>query len=176
MSQPERQQSIMGEMVAPSISLRDCGPADSELLLAWGNDPAVRASAFSTAIIDSEEHQAWFARKMVDPHCRIYLAENGQGMSVGQVRFDWEGTEAEIDVTLASDQRGRGLGAALIGEGVARLVVEQPQIVAIHAHIKPENQASLAAFKRAGFSGEETVVVGGSKAIHCVRRTGNEEK
>lgn len=148
-----------------NLRLRPATADDSELLLAWRNDPVTRASAFSSAPISAEEHADWLARKLSDPRSLILIAELG-GRPVGQVRLDAVSDEvAEMDVGVAPDDRGRGIGgAALVAaarEAPARLGVRR-----LRALVKLENEASLRAFRAAGF--EPTSPAIGGEAIELV--------
>jgi len=150
------------------LRLRPAREDDSRLLWDWANDPQVRGTAFSSAPIPWEQHQAWFASKMKDPDCRILVAEDEQGKAVGQFRVDWRSDrDGEIDVSVSSAFRGAGYGSLLIELGVSTVFAERGD--RLHAFVKSENQASRRAFERAGFAslGEESVQ--GQRAIHYIR-------
>lgn len=140
------------------LQLRPAVPEDARLLWEWVNDPAVRQSAFSTAPIPWEGHQAWFTRRLGDPDCHLWLAQDDSGQPVGQVRFEVEDGIATVDVSVCPRQRGRGYAPKLLRLGVAALAEQRPG-VAVRAWIKPGNTASRQSFSRAGFrvTGEEIV-------------------
>jgi len=147
------------------LRLRPARETDCRQLWEWANDPQVRSAAFSRATIPWEQHQAWFASKMKDPNCRIFVAENEQGKAVGQFRVDWRSAgDGEIDVSVAAECRGAGVGAVLIDMGTNRAFEGRPG--RLHALVKAENQASRRAFEAAGFTslGEEDAH--GQRAIH----------
>jgi UDP-2,4-diacetamido-2,4,6-trideoxy-beta-L-altropyranose hydrolase len=151
-----------------NLRLRPAREDDGRLLWEWANDPQVRVAAFSWQPISWEQHQAWFASKMKDPSCRIFIAEDGGGRPVGQFRVDWRSQqEGDIDVSVASEFRATGKGSALIDMGSSRALLETGGC--LHALVKVGNQASRRAFERAGFRtlGEE--VVQGCHAVHYVR-------
>jgi RimJ/RimL family protein N-acetyltransferase len=54
-------------------------------------------------------------------------------------------------VTLAPQARGRGLGAAALIEAAAEGLA-RPGVELVCAHVKPQHEASLRAFARAGFT------------------------
>jgi RimJ/RimL family protein N-acetyltransferase len=73
------------------------------------------------------------------------------GSPIGHVRVSPQANgAAEIHVVLASDARGRGLGAAVLVQASARALADS-EVALLCAHVKPENQASLRTFARAGF-------------------------
>lgn len=153
--------------MSSTLALRRAGPADSHTLWEWRNAPDVRATAFSPDPISWEDHERWFARKIADPLCLLFIAEDDEA-PLGQIRFDVGegGTEAEISVSVQRAHRRRGVGTALIEEGIQAAAAEGLRTV--HAYIKPENEASVRAFVRAGFVSAGTTEVRGAEALHYI--------
>jgi RimJ/RimL family protein N-acetyltransferase len=151
--------------------MRRAQESDSRLFWEWANDPQVRAAAFSSDPISWEQHNVWYASKMKDPDCRIFVAENGQGLAVGQFRVDWHDLEGEIDVSVSAKCRGSGYGAVLIDLGVRSAFMERGE--RLHAFVKTDNQGSRRAFEQAGFTnlGEESIRR--HSVIHYVRSREN---
>lgn len=144
------------------LTHRPARPADSQLYFDWANDSDTRRQSFNSNPISLETHAVWFARKLADPSALMLVFENEAGEAVGQVRFERIpvadlSDEIIIGVSVDAKQRGRGLASQLIERGGA-VCREQWGAVAIHAYIKPDNQASVRAFERAGFtlSGESS--------------------
>jgi RimJ/RimL family protein N-acetyltransferase len=132
------------------MTVRDAGPADEDLLLAWANEPEVRQAAFNSEPIDAATHARWFAGKLADADTALLIAER-DGRPVGYTRLERVDPRlAEIGVLIGARDRGRGLGAELIAlgtrTGAAKLGVER-----VLAHVKPGNEASLRAFRAAGY-------------------------
>ena len=132
-----------------TLQLREASENDAKILFAWVNDPIVRASALSQDPIEWEGHETWFNKKLSDDSCFIFIAEDS-GTAIGQIRFDIEGTKAEVDVHLAPDQRGKGYGSLLISEGAKKIFAES-DINVINALVKEENEASKKVFLKAAF-------------------------
>jgi RimJ/RimL family protein N-acetyltransferase len=133
------------------VSLRPAQPADRDRLLAWRNEPAVRAASRSTAEVAPAEHEAWFARRLADPDTRIFVVEHG-GEPVGQVRVDrLHGRRGEIHVALAATARGRGFAAPALADG-ARRGAQELGLDVVEANVRADNEPSLRAFARAGFA------------------------
>lgn len=134
----------------PRLALRRARPDDAARLLAWRNDAATRQWFLDPSRVEPAAHRAWFARRLEDPACRIYIAEAG-GVAVGQLRLDRRGTAAaEVSFSVDRRHRGRGYGTLLLKRapaaaqrdfGIGRLV----------AHVKPDNVPSAIAFLKAGF-------------------------
>jgi RimJ/RimL family protein N-acetyltransferase len=142
------------------VNLRPARPEDEGLLLAWRNEPTTRVASLSADEITPEEHHAWFARKLQDPSCAILIIEE-EGRPVGQVRLDrLDPGLAEVNIGLAPESRGRGLGR----EALRRVVLAAPNLLGVRsvkALVKRGNDASLASFAAAGFRviGEHDAVV-----------------
>lgn len=122
---------------------------DTKMVWEWANDPDVRSNSFSPDPILFDSHKAWFARRLADPRCRIFIATR-DGAPVGQVRFECEGPHAVIDISVASAMRGRGFGSLLLLRAVERYHAEFPAM-GLTAEIKHGNLASRAMFRAAGF-------------------------
>lgn len=152
---------------ALELRLRPARQKDCRLLWEWANDPAVRAASFSSDFIPWEEHQSWLRTKLSDPTCHYYILLSEEGVPVGQVRFDASGDEAEGNVSIAPNLRGRGYGALGIQIASERLFRETA-VSRIYAHIKPDNNASIQAFTEAGYQTAGTKVVKGHKALRMV--------
>jgi UDP-2,4-diacetamido-2,4,6-trideoxy-beta-L-altropyranose hydrolase len=130
------------------LRLRPALESDVELFFAWANEPSVRAQALNPSAIPWSRHRSWFAAKLIDPACQMFVLE-ARNLPVGQIRFDREGDHARVDYSLDVIARGRGWGARLVSMGAKRLHDAGPAILL--AEVKEENAASLAVFGRLGF-------------------------
>jgi len=156
------------------LRLRPARQDDCKLLWEWANEREVRASAFSSDPIPWEEHVRWFMRKLHDPRCFLFIAVDNEDTPLGQVRFDIvRDGEAEIDVSIDRDKRGLGYGALLLSKAVKE-VIRVTHIRAVHAFIKPNNEASMRAFERAGFKRLSIENVRGNVAVHYIRTRSDE--
>lgn len=140
-----------------SLRLRHATLADADLIWRWANETGVRDSSFSSAEIPWSDHIDWYRRKLLDASTLIYIAEDAQGRPVGLVRFDQEDSVCIISVSVSANRRGKGLGTRLIQAGCEHLF-ETTSAETVAAYIKPENMASIRAFKRAGFQGFDKVI------------------
>ena len=142
------------------LTYRTAQPADARLYFDWANDPDTRQQSFNSAPISLETHTGWFTRKLADPNALLLVFSNDSGQPVGQVRFERTPIadmpdEIIIGLSVDAKQRGKGMAVQLIRQGCL-VCRKRWGAVTIHAYIKPENQASVRAFERAGFklSGE----------------------
>jgi RimJ/RimL family protein N-acetyltransferase len=151
---------VVARFVEDNVWLRPAHEEDCRLVWDWANEPSVRAASFTTDFIPWEKHQEWFRTKLQDPNCAFFLALDGTGTPVGQVRFDRNQDDVVISVSLAPECRGRGIGKTVIQKG-ARKVFSSWGSKRIQALIKVENESSHRAFLSAGFSPLDKVVVKG---------------
>lgn len=160
---------VVAAVRGATMRVRDAAPADRDRLLTWVNDPVTRSSAFSTDAVTPAEHDAWFARKLADPSCRIYIVEDSQVGPLGQVRFDREGDEATIDLSVAATHRGEGRGPAVLDAAVRRYFSDE-DTEAVVGLVKAENAASIRTFDLAAFVGPVQYRRNGVTTLRYVRR------
>lgn len=160
---------VVQQMQIHSLALRPAQIEDSRLIWEWANDPTTRLNSFSTELIPWESHLAWFKAKLADPHHVFFLALDAAGMPVGQARYQLNGEEAVISVSLAPAQQGQGYGSRIIQLASERVLAEKAVRI-IHAYIKPGNPASIRAFTKAGFIPEGSPMTPECHPLHFVRR------
>jgi RimJ/RimL family protein N-acetyltransferase len=144
------------------VRLRAARAEDEGRLLLWRNDAAARAASFASHTIEPDEHHRWFVRKMNDASCVLLIVEL-DGQPVGQVRLDRVDADiAHVSIGLAQEARGRGVGRAALRLATA-VAADRLAVTTVEAHVKPDNAASLLAFKAAEFelvrSDAESVVL-----------------
>lgn len=141
---------VVRAMHHPQLVVRRALATDAERLFRWANDPVTRAASFQTSTIAWPDHLRWFDRKRADARTRLYVGESPRG-PIGQVRFDLhEDGSATIGVGLAHEHRGQGLAAPLLTTALEEMRATTA-VGDVVAEIKPDNQASLRSFARAGF-------------------------
>jgi UDP-2,4-diacetamido-2,4,6-trideoxy-beta-L-altropyranose hydrolase len=145
------------------VEVRPVEASDSDLLLAWANDPIVRENSLSPQQITKAAHEKWFEETLSSSTRHQYVALLGS-QPVGQIRFDAAGEAWEVGVSVAPTMRGLGLGTTIIEAGLRKLKEDEPGAQRVRALIRPTNTASLRAFRRAGFVGNEM----SERATHTV--------
>lgn len=160
---------VVMNLRAGSLRLRQADENDCRLIWEWANDPQARAVSFSQELIPWEEHVQWFTTKLHSPSCYFYVATDSNGVPVGQIRYDLDGREAVVSVSLAPGARGKGTGSALIAAG-SRAFFQASEANVIHAYIKPGNEPSVRAFLKAGYRSAPTAQVRGQEAQHFILR------
>jgi len=141
---------VVRNLTRNNIELRTATVADADRLFTWRNDPAVRAASRIPDIIDRVTHQTWVASsvKNVD---RILLIGEREGASVGVVRFDLRGVEAEISIYLVPGPHPPGQGRSLLQCAERWLAVSRPAIERIRARVLAGNERSARLFLGAGY-------------------------
>jgi phosphinothricin acetyltransferase len=121
----------------------------------WPGVAAIYAEGIATRNatfeLDVPSWDAWDASHL--PEFRLVAEEAGRllgwaALSGVSERCCYAGV-AENSIYVAAEARGRGVGAALLGELVER--AEQAGIWTIQTGIFPENEASVALHRRCGF-------------------------
>jgi UDP-2,4-diacetamido-2,4,6-trideoxy-beta-L-altropyranose hydrolase len=123
---------------------------DAALLWRWANDAETRRNAFDPAPIPYEAHVGWLERRLASATTRLLIFSDEAG-PVGQVRFDVAGGMAEIDIAIAPERRGQGLGTAMLREALTGLRAEWGERIRPRAHVLAHNERSLRMFRRCGF-------------------------
>ena len=151
-----------------SLVVRYANADDCRLIWELANDPEVRAASFSTEPIPWETHQLWFAQKVADEQTLLLIAQDDRGIPVGQVRFDLQGCDAELHVSLFKEKRGSGLGVPAIHAALQELFATR-HCKGVHAYVKPDNIASAKLFESAGFVNVGKKIVREHSALHFIR-------
>jgi UDP-2,4-diacetamido-2,4,6-trideoxy-beta-L-altropyranose hydrolase len=157
------------------LQLRAAREGDCRLLWEWANDPDVRAQSFSSERIPWETHVSWFNAKLAETRstaskCRLFVAEDEDGMAIGQIRFELRADAGwDVGISLSSGSRGRGVASELIETGVRELMKRNGSS-RIHAYVKPENEPSVKSFERARFEKLGVEQVRGHRAVHLIYR------
>jgi UDP-2,4-diacetamido-2,4,6-trideoxy-beta-L-altropyranose hydrolase len=165
---------VVRTMQRGNLTLRRATMDDCSLIWRWASAAEVRAVSFSSGAISWPEHVDWFTRKLAEPSCFMFIAMDNEDQSVGHVRFDLKNeSEAQIGIIIDQSKRGLGYGSLLIDGSVVELF-RTTSVRKITAFIKPENQASLKAFERAGFRRVGSDTIKGQRALRFSRSANNE--
>jgi spore coat polysaccharide biosynthesis protein SpsF len=140
----------------PSIQLRAAACSDSARLFDWVNRADSLANKLATrGPIARADHDTWFAARLSDPDCAIWVAEL-DGTPVGQTRLERSGDGLEVDIYVDPDARGGGAAHAMLDAVRDEAAVRWPGVDLL-ARVKPDNWPSRRLFARAGY-GRVTVM------------------
>lgn len=133
-----------------NLQIRLAEEKDMLPLFELANDPVVRHNSFSTQAIPWEEHVRWMRATLRNETRRLFVCCEGDEL-VGQVRFDKEGDESVVSVSLSASYRGMGLASVLLVRALSVYREMEKDVSRVLAYVKVENIASQHAFVRAGF-------------------------
>ncbi|WP_214365739.1 GNAT family N-acetyltransferase [Pseudonocardia sp. H11422] len=136
----------------PALRARPAGTGDTDLLLAWRNDATTRRWSRTSAPVAPDEHAAWLRRSLGRDDRLLLVVETRDRRPVGTVRWDRDDTGVwEVSVTVAPDQRGRGLAAPVLrcGEEALR---DRSGPVPVRAVVHVDNAPSRRLFDSAGYA------------------------
>lgn len=134
------------------LSIRKASQDDIDIYFNWANDLIVRKNAFSKDKITWENHVEWYAGKLKDENCYLYVLEKDH-QPIGQVRFDIDSAkgEAEIGYSVDANYRGKGVGTKMMGMGITQLQRDTDKVFSFIAKVKEANVASANIFINIGF-------------------------
>ncbi|MFC5696934.1 GNAT family N-acetyltransferase [Pseudomonas sp. GCM10022186] len=135
--------------------IRDAAEADLDGILAIYNDAVENTTAiWNETLVDLANRRAWLAERTAAGF-PVLVAVNAQGEVLGYASYGtWRTIEGfrhtvEHSVYVRGDQRGQGLGPALMQALVER--ARQARLHVMVAAIESENAASIRLHERLGF-------------------------
>jgi len=136
------------------LRLRSAGSADLWLYYWWASDPQVRSQSFNSDPFTPAQHCRWFTGRLSSPLALLLVLEDGDGLPLGQIRFERltvADPRAVISFSLDRLARGRGLASLLLQLGLKELARRWGISSAPYGEVLAENLASCRAFLQAGF-------------------------
>ncbi len=127
------------------LHLRPATMDDSELLLVWRNDPAVRQASHDQSKIELQAHQIWIRESLENPDRKIFIAVMDD-VPVGTVRSDFQEGTYELSWTVAPEVRERGIGKQMVALLASQ--IEGP----IRAEVRIGNVASVRIAEHVGMT------------------------
>ena len=132
---------------------------EKDLLDYYGlvNDDLVRFASFSSNTVNLKDHTTWFENSLDNKNRIMYVLEGTESGTefLGQVRFDkvlsttFDNT-FELDYSIASSQRGKGLGKKMLLLGL-KMLTESFKNPCVIAKVKLDNSASAKVLLKVGF-------------------------
>ena len=130
------------------VQLRPAREGDANILLAWQSLPQTRRYSRDSGAPTRDEHFAWYASKLSDTTVYFHIIEH-RGEPAGTLRLekinDTQDT-FEVNILVAPDKYRLGIAQAAL-MAASRLHTYMTMV----AEVLPDNAASHALFKKAGF-------------------------
>lgn len=136
-----------------SVNLRPVTFNDSELILAWQQNPTTREYARNTNAPSRSEHEQWLQKRLNNPNCLFNLVVLNNE-PVGVLRFDRVSDQSntfEISILVAPQHRKKGIAASAL-----RLSRKLFPNLDFYAEVYANNKASHQLFSKAGYVFENT--------------------
>lgn len=139
---------FLGLINSLSISFRKANIEDLMLVYNWSNDKVVRQNSYQTEPIKLEEHKSWFLNKIKQKNA-FFLITLVNGKTAGLVRYEVDEEQAAVGLLIDKAFRGQKLAVEFLKQSATIYFknFDKPII----AYIKKENEASVKAFKNAGY-------------------------
>jgi len=142
---PER---VADALVPPIFTFRRVTLEDANNLFEWRTSAEVTDVSLSCGRIEYAAHKEWLKVKLTDRNC-IFLLIEVKKKPVGVVRFDCIGDEAVISIyRVPGAEPVRGL----VYQATEWLRINRQDVRRVKAKVIPTNDASLAAFRSAGYT------------------------
>lgn len=137
------------DSAAVQLTARPAKRSDAQRLFDWRNDESTRAVSRSSTTLEWDGHLAWLDRTLADSDRKLLLIEHDE-VPIATVRWDKQGERVwEASITLAPEQRGKGLAPTVLAAGES--VFSRALPVKLRAGIHASNEASRRLFARAGY-------------------------
>ena len=144
--------------------LRAVGLEDISILYEWANDPIVRKNSINQSTISWEEHNSWFHARLLSPTTQIFIMMCNEE-PCGQIRFDFNNDVYQIDYSIDSEFRGKGLGTRIIELGINRMkeLAPLPKFI---AKVNIQNVPSIKIFEQCGFEKLNEEFINKDRYVH----------
>jgi RimJ/RimL family protein N-acetyltransferase len=139
------------------IQIRSANECDARLVFNWANDSSMRKFSINSKKIEWSSHINWFNDK-INSTSYLLIAENINGIPVGQIRFDHYENYYLIDFYVTHDFRGKGYGKLLLNNGM-NYVVNEIENIAFKAMVNEKNTPSIKSFLAEGFNLRERELI-----------------
>lgn len=129
------------------IRLAEC--QDAKFFFDLRNDPLTRAMSRNTQEISWSDHKKWYLDRINISDCELFMVSQNS-LEVGTIRVDTQENVSELSWMIAPQQRGIGLGKAMLKQFIK---YRPDQYLAV---VRNDNIASRRMCEAAGFKHHKT--------------------
>lgn len=141
---------------------------DEKFLFELRNEPEVCAASWNSELVQWDNHVVWFRNSLANLNRSFFILRSDSGEPVGQVRYDVDGTGAEVGVSVSNKFYGRGYASTGLRKTTKIFFESFPKVLVIFAHIKLDNVASIRTFEKAGYKDKKTVNFEGHECVEMI--------
>lgn len=138
------------------LLVRPAVPADAEALVMLGRDVASEQELWLTYDRSRGDERRNLRGVRRDPNVAIFVAETPAGiagrLSIARKADPYGNHVAEVGLMVASDQRRRGIGSALMDEAIKW--ARASGITKVELEVFPHNEPAIALYRKLGFEEE----------------------
>lgn len=139
------------------ISLRPLSLSDTENIVKWRNDPAVKRNLYSQEELKPEQHIAYYEKNVQSGKCAqfiIVVDDDGNQMDIGTIfikNIDTANHSGEYGIFIG-EESGRGKGyARLATELILKFGFEVLKLHRLFLTVMADNIPAIKTYERAGF-------------------------
>ena len=125
--------------------MRDC-----DLLFDWTNDVECRKNSFQQEKIEYDIHVQWLQNYLKNPNCNLFIVMDID-KEIGVLRLEYDENIAEISYSVASKERNKGYGKAILQLAEEYVKKEEKCILELMGKVKRENAISQRKFESLNF-------------------------
>ncbi|MEN6552615.1 MAG: UDP-2,4-diacetamido-2,4,6-trideoxy-beta-L-altropyranose hydrolase [Methanobacterium sp.] len=143
--------SIINNYLHHTLSLKPVTKEDIHNIYKLSNEQYIRGISLNSKDIKFNEHEIWFKNKLSDDNC-LFLVAKMNGVFAGQIRFDIDGGNAVVSISLVKNYRGMGMGLNIIKTALKILKTEKKNVKSVIAYVKSDNVNSKRFFMKVNFN------------------------
>ena len=145
------------------LTCRKATIGDIELVYQLSNEELTRKNSFNSEPIEFATHEKWFTQKLTDNKSHFMIFEDDNSTPVGLVRIECK-AETVIGITIDKNFRGLGISVDMLNIATEDFHKKTPT-ASILAYIKKNNEASIKAFEKAGFTFVKNLTINNAESI-----------
>ncbi len=139
-------------LIMEEIFLRKVSSADIHEVFAHSNEAYVREHSIRKEKITWEEHVRWFDHMLGDKMHVFYVITDHSDRFLGQIRYQIEGDQAVVSISLSKLIMGKGLSRNLLQESMKKLYEDRKEVKTIVAYVSENNIASNHLFQKSRYT------------------------
>ena len=146
---------FLRELVAGERSrLRPMSFDDTDLVVAWRNDPEISKWFFGETRFTSDGHENWLAKRLHSDDEFNWIIEDEKRVPIGTIaiyNIDWPNGVAEFGRIVIGDERAKGKGYAAESVRLAAEWARKAGLCKLFLLVKSSNHRAIQLYLNTGF-------------------------